>query len=204
MKTLLCSLVLLGLLIPSTAQDLIVKMDDEEIIAKVQEIKRSKVAYHLYADQDGEPLLLSKSDIYMIIYEDGMRQFFSDPRDPRDLLTDTTNLEGKTLEELYALGMEDASLYADKKALMWATMGTTIVMPLFGIFAGGTMVGVVALSPVNINMEDIPDPELYRNPHYAEGFQEQTRKNRLRRAGTGFGIGLGLQALFFIIVFAAG
>jgi hypothetical protein len=204
MKTLLFFLLCLGPLIPVTAQDLIVKMNDEEIIAKVQEIKRSKVAYYLYADQDGEPLLLPKSEVYMIIYEDGMRQFFSDPRDPRDLLADTTNLEGKTLEELYAMGMEDASLYADKKALMWATMGTTIVMPLFGVFAGGAMVGIVALSPTNVNMSDIPDPELYRNPHYAEGFQEQTRKNRLKRASTGFGIGLGLQALFFLIVFAAG
>ncbi len=197
-------LLLLGFLtaLPLQAQDLIVKMDDEEIIAKILEIKQSKVQYYAYSDQTGDPLSLNKSDIYMIIFEDGMKQFFSDPRDLKDIIG--AELGDEELQTLYLKGIEDASQYFDRKGLMWATMGTTVFFPFMGIFAGGALVGILAMTPAKFQMEEVPQLELYRNPYYAQGFKEQAQKIKIKRSLQGFGLGTAIQALFLIIVLAAG
>lgn len=200
MKSLLSILFCLAL-VPLVAQDLIVKMDDEEIIANVVEIKKSKVAYQAYENQEADPVLLDKSEIYMIIYEDGMRQFFSDPRNLEDVVGQ--EIDEDDLEGLYLKGMEDAEQYYDRKGIMWATMGATVI-PSLGIFTGGILVGVIAMTPANYRLEELPDPELYRNAYYAEGFQKQAKKIRIKRALTGMGIGAAIQAVFFIIIFSVG
>ena len=201
MKTLLSLLLFISPFFLVQGQDLIVKADDEEIIAKVVEIKSNKIDYYLYDNQFGDPLTIRKDDIYMIIYEDGMRQFFSDPRSANDLLG--TDLSEEQLQDLYFKGIEDASIYHDKQGLLWAAMGATVYFPFIGIFTGGILVAIVAMIPPNLDIGDVPNAELYRNPYYAEGYNKQVQKHRVKKALQGFGIGLGIQATLFLIILAS-
>ncbi|MEL7532250.1 MAG: hypothetical protein AAFN10_13115, partial [Bacteroidota bacterium] len=198
MKTWITSLLFCGLFLPLVAQDLIVTQEDEEIIVKVLEVKRNTVEYFLFENQEGTPLSKKKADIYMIIYEDGMRQFFSDPRNPQDILGEEFTAEQAS--SLYQQGIEDAQIYYNKNGLLWAGLGATVYFPMLGVATGGLMVAVVALTEPNINLHELPNQDLARNPHYLEGYQKQVQKHRLKKTLTGVGIGAGLQLLFIMIV----
>lgn len=180
------------------AQDLIVTQMDEELIVKVVEIKRNSVEYFLYDNQEGSPLTKKKADIYMIIYEDGMRQFFSDPRNPQDIVGE--DLTAEEAANLYQQGLQDAEIYYTKNGLLWAGLGATVYFPMLGVATGGLMIAVVALTEPNIELHELPNQELARNPHYLEGYQKQVQKHRLKKTLTGVGIGAGLQLLFIMIV----
>ena len=130
-----------------------------------------------------------------------MRQFFSDPRTVEDLVGD--DLTDEQLKSLYVKGIEDASIYYDKQALMWAAMGATVYVPLIGVFTRGLLIAVVAMIPPNLDMNEVPNAELYRNPYYAEGYNKQVQKHRVRKALQGFGIGVGIQAALLLIILAS-
>lgn len=198
MKTWIFPLLFLFAIQPLLAQDLIVTQDDEEIIAKVVSIKRNAVEYYPFEAQEGDPISKKKAEIYMIIYEDGMRQFFSDPRNPQDIVGEEVSPEQAMA--LYEQGVADAQTYYNRNGLMWAGLGATVYFPMLGVATGGLMIAVVALTEPNINIHELPNQELALNPHYLEGYQKQVQKHRLKKTLTGVGIGAGLQLLFFVIV----
>ncbi|MFK7922486.1 MAG: hypothetical protein AB8H47_11045 [Bacteroidia bacterium] len=198
MKTWITSLLFCGLLLPMMAQDLIVTQADEELIVKVVEIKRNSVEYLLFENQDATPLSKKKEEIYMIIYEDGMRQFFSDPRNPQDIVG--TEFTAEEATKLYQQGIEDAAIFYTKNGLLWAGLGATVYFPMLGVATGGLMIAVVALTEPNIELHELPNQDLARNPHYLEGYQKQAQKHRLKKTLTGVGIGAGIQLLFIMIV----
>lgn len=60
-----------------SAQDVIVKADGMEILSKIVEISDNEIRYRLY-DQPGSPLrTIGKSEVFMIVYENGRRESFS-------------------------------------------------------------------------------------------------------------------------------
>lgn len=58
-------------------QDIIIKNDKTEIQAKVMEIGEYTIKYKLFNHLDGPVRLLNKSEIFMIIYENGARETFN-------------------------------------------------------------------------------------------------------------------------------
>jgi len=60
------------------SQDVIYKMNGQEIEAKVLEVLPEIVKYKVYKSQDGPVYSLRKSDIIMIKYEDGRKDVFID------------------------------------------------------------------------------------------------------------------------------
>lgn len=76
MKRILFSLLLVGLSVLSFAQDVIVKRDGTEIKSKVIEISDLTLKYRLFQDSDGPIRNINKSDVFMIIYQNGTRENF--------------------------------------------------------------------------------------------------------------------------------
>lgn len=60
-----------------SAQDIIIKKSQEEIKAKVFEINPTEVKYFKYENLDGPVYIIPKSDISMIIFENGMKEIIS-------------------------------------------------------------------------------------------------------------------------------
>ncbi|MEO0469975.1 MAG: hypothetical protein AAF206_10180 [Bacteroidota bacterium] len=194
-----------GLLFSSlfvAGQDLIVMQNDVEIIAKITEIKKNRVLYRDFDKQEGEDQNILKRDVYMIIYEDGMKQFFSDPRDPKDIFRGTAleEMDGATALELYQKGIEDAKVYYTKNGALWGTFAATALVPVYGIFTGAATAIVVGAIPPSPDGRFIPNPELYRDPNYAQGYNRRAHLKKIGRVATGYLLGLTVQTAMILII----
>ncbi|OMP29951.1 hypothetical protein BKM32_15215 [Mangrovimonas sp. DI 80] len=67
----------MGVNLYSFGQDVIVKLDGEEIESKVLEITPESIKYKLFDFQDGPLRNISKEQVALIIYENGTRENFS-------------------------------------------------------------------------------------------------------------------------------
>jgi TM2 domain-containing membrane protein YozV len=70
-KLILTFLFLAGTVVVMNAQDVITKMDGEEISARIFEINADEVQYKRFDNESGPTYTLLKSDIYTIKYENG-------------------------------------------------------------------------------------------------------------------------------------
>lgn len=203
MKTLFATLglFLIGW-INTSAQDLMVNLDDEEIIAEIQEVRKNKILYKSYDDLNGKVKKMHKSDLYMVIYEDGMKQYF---------LAETPRLEGMdgkelSAQEIKALILEGelaAEQYYKHRAAQWSTFGATVAIPVIGIFTGAAAGGIIAGSPSKPRMSELPDPDRYfKDSAYAQGFRKAAKREKVKRAGKGFLSGLLVQGFFILIITA--
>lgn len=185
------------------AQDLIVLRSDEEIISKVTAIQKWHILYRPFSQLEGEEIKLPKAEISYILYQDGMKQYFS----PEDLPPVLTDASGTVLPDslydadLYDMGLQHASEYYQKRAPFWGTLGATVFYPFAGVFTGLVTGVIVGAIPPNIDMDDVPDPALYQsNTSYAEGYRTQAHKNKIKEVAKGFGIGAGIQGIILIIL----
>lgn len=176
---------------------------DTEIISKVTAIQKWYVVYRPYDQVGGEENKLPKSDISYILYQDGMKQYFS----PEDLPPVLANTSGIILPDsaydgdLYTLGMEQAEEYYQKRAPFWGTFGATVFYPFAGIFTGLVTGVIVGAIPPSIDMDEVPDPALYQaNSSYAEGYRQQAHKNKIKEVAKGFGLGAAIQGILLIVV----
>ena len=105
----LCSMVGLG-------QDVMYKVDGEQLEVKVLEVTPSDVKYKLKANLDGPDYVLPKSDIYMLEYANGMKEVFGVEKkeEPANLKQSKTNL----------LTTEDEKLYRRQRA--WGLTGAIV------------------------------------------------------------------------------
>lgn len=73
----------------SFAQDLIFKINGDEIEAKVLEITPTEVKYKKYKFQDGPTYVLNKTDVFMIKYPDGQKDVFTNSNSTNSNTTST-------------------------------------------------------------------------------------------------------------------
>lgn len=112
------------------AQDIIIKTDQTEIKSKVLEIEEAKIKYKLFEHQDGPTYSISKSEVFMIIYQNGKRETF----------LSTTTAPAKTKEAVTELKTNRAThstQTADTKSnvkppLLW-TVGLTLGISEFTV-----------------------------------------------------------------------
>ena len=60
------------------AQDIIVKVNGEEIRAKIEEVGITEIKYRRFDNLTGPIFLILKSDVFMVLYENGTRDVFDD------------------------------------------------------------------------------------------------------------------------------
>lgn len=77
MKTLIISIFLLICSTHLFAQDIITLKSGEEIKAKVTEIANTEIKYKKFDNQSGPAYVLQKSEIFMIKYENGEKEVFT-------------------------------------------------------------------------------------------------------------------------------
>ena len=76
-KELLILVVVIGFIISVNAQDIILKQDGSEIIAKVIEITEQQIMYKEFEFQSGSTRNINVSEVFMITYENGQKEIFS-------------------------------------------------------------------------------------------------------------------------------
>jgi hypothetical protein len=75
-KKLIFCLFFLSAVVVVSAQDVILKVTGEEINAKVTEVSGTEVKYKKFGNESGPAYTLSKSDVFMISYENGEKDVF--------------------------------------------------------------------------------------------------------------------------------
>ena len=170
-----------------------------EIIARVREIKKNHILYNTYEEQNAEPIKLSKSKIELIIYEDGMKQYFALQEGMPDTLRVSFDMDNPMAA--YQKGVEDAKLYYNRNGPMWGTFGASLLFPFSGLVSGALTGVVLAAIPPSIDMSDVPDPEVFlSSEEYAKGYRFQAHKSKVLKVLKGFAMGVGVQLVAIIII----
>ncbi|WNJ21442.1 hypothetical protein [Pontibacter sp. G13] len=207
------------------AQDLIVQLDDTEIIASIVSMDHRKIEYHEYGDTLGNPSKISLNDVYMVIFEDGMEQYFhldptqtiqyvnplpsggswpsSNPQysNSQTRVSMTPNLE--TDQFTYMDGQQDAATYYTGKKAFWATFGTSVI-PGYGFITGAVTGGIVAAVPPQPAAGQVGNLNAYHyNLEYQAGYNREAKRIKSRKALKGYGVGILTQTLLFLLLVAA-
>jgi len=103
-KSLLILIAVIGFGIIVNAQDVILKQDGSKIKAKVLEITEQQVKYKDFDFQDGPTRNINISEIFMIMYENGQEEVFSNQKS-------ISTPQGSELQaEFYKIGTNDSEM----------------------------------------------------------------------------------------------
>ena len=76
-KKLLCTVLLsIAVTFAMKAQDVILKTNGDEIQAKIQEVGTNEVKYKKFGNESGPVYTMLKSEVFMITYENGTKDWF--------------------------------------------------------------------------------------------------------------------------------
>jgi len=205
MKTSTFFLAIMLALFSVSAQDLIIfrDIDSGEVQAKVKAIKANHIAYTPFDQQNIKPIKVSKFKIEVIIFEDGMKQYFAaEDYQPDTLIFSSpgSNLNTVTGKESYSRGKEDAKRYYKGNGPLWGTLIPTAI-PGYGVIAGAISGGIIAAVRPNVDPYQLPNPQNYiKNEEYALGYEKQVMRKKLGKVLTGYGLGIAVQTVALIII----
>ena len=177
------------------AQDVITNKNGDETKAKVIEVGQTEIKYKKYTNLNGPIFTVSKSEVFMIKYENGEKEVFNS-ENKKNNETPTATLSSE--DEMYMKGKEDAiANYKGKNCGDGATLAiTALTSPLLGLIPAAIM---TSTEPSNQNLL-YPKQELMRNSSYSKGYVEQAVKIKKRKVWTGFGIGSVVWLFLFLII----
>ena len=78
MKIFIITLFCFSFIISTHAQDKIMFIDGTEILSKVKEINNTEIKYKLFDNQDGPTIITLKKNIFIIKYENGTKEVFTE------------------------------------------------------------------------------------------------------------------------------
>ncbi len=81
MKKIILTLITLIVPLLAISQDVIVKMDGNEILAKVLEINDEEIKYKIFSNQDGPLHVIKKSDVLEIKYPNGTTEIINEEQE---------------------------------------------------------------------------------------------------------------------------
>lgn len=165
----------------AVAQDYIVKLNGDEIPARVLEVTLEDVVYHHPDSAEALTSRMPKSEVFMIRFENGTKEVFTKSQTENGEVA----AEQLTPEQQYLLGQQDVHKYYKGNGVMWGSAASTVVFFPFGL-AGAAVLG---LTPPKAHWNNVPDNMLLSNPDYVRGYEEEAKRKKRRKAAAGAGIG---------------
>lgn len=177
------------------AQDYIIKVNGDEILARVLEVTLEDIVYHHPDSAEALTSRIPKVEVFMIRYENGTKEMFAQILAEKD----TAAVEVLTPEQLNLLGMQDAARYYKGNGTMWGSAASTALAFPYGLL-GAVALGV---APTDVFKNEVSDPALLSHPEYVQGYEKQAKKKKLSKALAGAGIGTAVALTVYSIVFAS-
>jgi hypothetical protein len=174
------------------SQDIIMKNTGDEIKAKIIEVNQTEVKYKKFDYQTGPIFTVSKSDVFMIRYENGTKDVFTDSKGKNIYNTTTSD------NDMKLKGIQDANNnYTGKNSgAGWVTTATILTTPFVGAMIS---FGCTASEPLNENLQ-FKDASLMKNQEYRSGYVEQAHKIKKRKVWTSFGFASATWLFLAIIL----
>lgn len=180
----------------SLSQDLITLKNGEDIKAKILKIGLNEVEYKRFDNLDGPLIVVAKSDILIIRYENGEKEIFQ-KENLRGSENKTLNFDNRdwTLQ-----AQQDAQKYyrGYRKHFAGTFIPCIFLGPIIGLGpAGGNM-------RAKIKEEDMindRNPEWFKNEQYLYSYTNYAKKMKAKRVWGGYiggsGIFIGVVGLLF-------
>lgn len=175
------------------SQDIIVKSNGDEIKTKIIEVNQLDIKYKNFDYPSGPSFSISKSDVFMVRYENGTKDVFNDVKSKNNANTSNTSNEDMAIK-----GKQDAtSFYKGKKSgAGWTAATTIITSPLLGAIPA-FVCSSTEPSDENLNYKD---DKLIKNANYNEAYVEQAHKIKKRKIWKNFGIASGVWLGIIILL----
>lgn len=167
------------------SQDVIIKTNGDEIKSKILEVGQNEIKYKNFDYLNGPSYTISKSEIFMIRYENGSKDVFIDSKSKKgDIVSVMPS------EEMRAKAKQDATTYyRGKNSGAGWTMATSIVTsPLLALIPA---VACASSEPNEGNL-NAPDEKLMKNADYKQAYVDQSHKIKKRKIWKNFAIGSGV------------
>ncbi|MCX6187076.1 MAG: hypothetical protein NTU43_08785 [Bacteroidetes bacterium] len=173
------------------AQDILVLRNGNEIKSKVLEITPTEIKYNKYDSKSSVLITILKSEVFMIKYEDGTKDLFSETKK-----VEQKKIEEPNSEDLFQKGQDDSYQYYSNAGPGTGTLFTTL-------FAGG-IVGLIpaiicsSTTPSDNNL-NYPNYELIKNIDYKKGYTMQSKKIKSRKVWANWGAGVAVNILSYLV-----
>jgi hypothetical protein len=185
------------------SQDLIIKKSGDEIKSKVVELTSNEVKYKKFDNLNGPIFTLLKSEVFIIKYENGTKDIFSEESPKTDAIITNNSTTSKTTnssstDDLFMKGKMDAQKHYDgyKGAGTGTFVTTLIVSPLVGLIPA---VACSSTPPKDINL-NYPSSELMKNTDYYNGYTQKAKKIKQGKVWFNWGLAFGIELVAIIIL----
>lgn len=182
----------------SFSQDKIYLYSGDYIDAKVTEVGSAEIKYKKYNYQDGPTIVVSISEIVMIIYENGDKDVFAEVKKANENNSINENTIGKSSAEMMRVGEEDARIKYTSYKPFWGTFVPTIIFSPAGIVTG-LIIGLCKPTAGAIKQTN-PDSNLIKNPDYLSGYKHKMKQKKWGRVWGGFGIGIAVNVFTYYLL----
>ncbi|MDX5418108.1 MAG: hypothetical protein LPK09_02750 [Hymenobacteraceae bacterium] len=197
LKTAVLSIGMMLVVMVSYGQDLIIKKNGDEVVAKIVKVGTDTVHYRMLSDASGPLHFVLRQDVaqLQLATEPGQKQVNQLPQVTTTDEYATANAgrpvgasgSNYNANDLVYQARQDALMYYKGQGPLWGTAGATFLFPPAGLVTGIVMAAV----PPNVDATYHPNYQLMREPVYREAFTKQAHKRKVGKAAAGFGIGFG-------------
>jgi hypothetical protein len=179
----------------SYCQDVITMKNGDEIKVKVLEVNPLDVKYKKNDYLTGPTYSTLKSDIFMIKYQNGAKDVFTEVIEKKETVVQTVN---SAKDELYQQGKSDANKYYKGKnsGSDWTAITTILLSPVAGVIPAAAC---SSTEPADENLS-YKNSELMKNPNYSEGYINQAHKIKRKKVWSAFGFASGAWMLLLILL----
>jgi hypothetical protein len=172
------------------AQDVIIKLSGEELLAKVLEITLAEIKYKRFDNLEGPTISILKSNVFLIKYENGTQEVFQNNLPENQEWQEQE--EALTPEQMYARGQEDARIEFDRSEAMYWSFVSSLV-PGWGLIGSAAIAAV----PPTIYTGKITDP------NYVQGYRKQAHRRKAGSAAIGAALGTATSFLTIMALLAS-
>jgi hypothetical protein len=180
------------------AQDTLSTRSGESIIAKVLEVTTNEVKYKKFNNLNGPDIIILKSDLLQIRYENGTKDDFNNiikKEDTNNAAIDEA-VQGKNDAQKFYNGYKTAGTIAFVSNF---TPMLPIIPSLIFSLASTTSSNI----PKDINL-NYPSASLMENEKYANSYRQEAMKIKKRKIWLNAGLGAGIIIVPLLILLSSG
>lgn len=125
------------------AQDVIVRIDGNEIKCKIEKVGAAEIEYRKAENPEGAVYAIARSEVFMLLYATGTRESITTPRQSNNQPAGVT---GPVLTGI------DSAMQSAKRGRAWGAAGITI--GIISIAGGGAIAGIAGNTTNALQQKD--------------------------------------------------
>jgi len=180
------------------AQDTLSTRSGESIIAKVLEVTTNEVKYKKFDNLNGPDIIILKSDLLQIRYENGTKDDFNNiikKEDTNNAAIDEA-VQGKNDAQKFYNGYKTAGTIA-------FVSNFTPMLPIIPSLIFSLASTSSSNIPKDINL-NYPSASLMENEKYANSYRQEAMKIKKRKIWLNAGLGAGIIIIPLLILLSSG